>query len=526
MAHLKSKFGTALALVFALVLGGCGGGSGVDELVESFDGNVPSVGPAPLVITTTTVPAGQPGQTYPATTLTAQGANDITWRVTDGTLPPGIYLTLDGRLLGTPATEGIFEFTAQALSPEAAAEQELVLAVGAMGLQATDGLRFGEAWSGRPVTLRCAGHEGSVFFGAVANRSGGRYDAIDPAAGTATWIPGPTPGIDILTVRDGATGATADLDLTVAEDPTAGHTARFGGHDVWFLDWHAKSGAHPFATDVRAALAYLGLRSVNGYGAAETETDRLAELCVQVEILRQINMMFGRNPDGSAGVNGLPISFAFERPQGGYVAPARGTFISGRANGYSVMALCNQSGRLAAFGVAFGDGIGNANHEHNAPGGAYGELGVFVNFVAEAVGNNFRLHGTQLRETPVRAGDRDALKAILHGRPSPGGRYDLLRYQIEALAGSIAGIAAHEVGHSLGLEHTSAFTPGAIMNASGILAPNTEYRFTPGNLDILRLGLPGPGRTGLQALKVSGGVSVAAAMAPGGMHVCGGGTCR
>ena len=85
---------TALALAFGLLLVGCGGASSaVDEVVTEFDGN-PNAGPAPIVITTTTVPAGKPGVTYPVTTLTAHGAaGSLSWRISEGTLPPGIWLT-------------------------------------------------------------------------------------------------------------------------------------------------------------------------------------------------------------------------------------------------------------------------------------------------------------------------------------------------------------------------------------------------------------------------------------------------
>lgn len=505
--------------LFVAACGGGGGGS--SESVASFDGQLPDVGPAPLVITTTDVPAGKPGVAYPVTPLAVQGANSVTWHVSSGTLPDGIALTSDGRLMGTPSEEGVYAFTARATTGTAAAEQDLLLAVGTLGLRATHGLRFDEAWTGTPVTLRTAGQTDNVVFTLEANGSGGTFNTIDPIAGTAIWIPGPTPGTDIISARDTGSGDTAEVELVVVEDPTDSHMARFGGHDVWFLDWYAKRGAHPFATDLRAAMAHLGLRSAHGYGANETEADRLAELVVKLEILRELNPMFGREADGTPGVSGLPIAFAFERPGAGFVTPTAGTTISGRANGYSVMALCDRLANNGAVGTAFGDSVGNSNHEHNGAG-AVGELGVFVNIVAQTVQYSYGQYGTLLRGEPVNADDMDALKAILHGYRNPGGRYALIRYQVRALARSIACVCAHEVGHSLGLGHNGTYVWGAIMNSGATLAPDVDYHFTDANLAILRAGLPGPGRTSSLALKTMGGVAVMASMAPGGVHVCGG----
>ena len=107
----------ALALACGLFLAACGGGdSGGSEFVEQFDGFTPDVGPDALIITTTSIPAGTPGVTYPVTSLSVQGSAPVTWQVTEGALPQGLALTSDGRLMGTPAEEGVYEFTARGSS--------------------------------------------------------------------------------------------------------------------------------------------------------------------------------------------------------------------------------------------------------------------------------------------------------------------------------------------------------------------------------------------------------------------------
>ncbi|MDA1194959.1 MAG: matrixin family metalloprotease [Planctomycetota bacterium] len=523
MTH-QAALKTALALVGCMLLVGCGGAASTAS--EQFQGpGGGSVGPAALVITTTDVPAGSRGIAYPTTSLAAKGATGaLVWRVAHGDLPPGVWLTSDGRLIGTPASTGIFEFTAQASNGTAAAEQPLAIAVDAFGLTVVSGLQYGDAWTGRALALRCAGRKGQVQFQVETNGSNGRLDRVDATAGTAVWIPGTANvqgTIDVLRAVDTSTGETDVLELRVATDPTEQHVARFGTCDNWELAWWTKQGAHPFATDFRAALARLGLRGPSAFGAGERECDRLAELLVQVEILRHINPLFLRNADGTAGPDGLPIAFAFSQPGAGYVAPAQGRFISGRANGFSVMALCAQSGARAATGVAFGDAVGNPNHEHNAPGGEFGELGVFVNTIADLVERMFPMYGSTLTDDAVSPADVPALLALLHGRPSPGGRYDLLAYQAHAFAKSVAYVTAHEVGHSLGLAHTSQFVPGAIMNSTAILGPRADYHFTAESLAILRQGLPGAGRGGVLAPQ-SGPLAIAAlGAAPAGIHVCG-----
>jgi len=64
-----------------------------------------------LQITTSSLPQGQQGQTYSATFTATGGTQPYSWSVTSGNLPPGLALSTNGDLSGTPTTTGTFNFT-------------------------------------------------------------------------------------------------------------------------------------------------------------------------------------------------------------------------------------------------------------------------------------------------------------------------------------------------------------------------------------------------------------------------------
>ena len=83
----------------------------VDYLASGL--GVDLVAVAPLSVTTTSLPNGNPGAVYPGATLASSGGTGaVTWTVGPGSLPPGLALDpTSGAISGTPTTAGTSSFT-------------------------------------------------------------------------------------------------------------------------------------------------------------------------------------------------------------------------------------------------------------------------------------------------------------------------------------------------------------------------------------------------------------------------------
>jgi hypothetical protein len=74
-----------------------------------------TINPAPLTVTTTSLPNGTVSSAYSATLVSSGGTAPVTWSITVGTLPAGLALNpANGAITGTPTTAGTSTFTVQA----------------------------------------------------------------------------------------------------------------------------------------------------------------------------------------------------------------------------------------------------------------------------------------------------------------------------------------------------------------------------------------------------------------------------
>lgn|SRR5712691_6831474 len=106
-----------------------------DNCGPEGEGNAPFVitiqgGAPPLAVTTSTLLTGESDLSY-SVTLTASGggAANRTWSLTGGQLPPGLTLSSDGLISGTPTTAGTYAFTATVSNGTSSSSKNLTLTV-------------------------------------------------------------------------------------------------------------------------------------------------------------------------------------------------------------------------------------------------------------------------------------------------------------------------------------------------------------------------------------------------------------
>lgn len=463
---------------------------------------------ADAVVYTNELPGGHVGEPYgPAVLEASLDGHAARWSVVGGTLPPGIFLTDQGVLEGAPEAAGVWSFTTRVESGASASERTLAIAVDQFGLFVQDGLVAGEAWAGRVVTLRAAGGVAPYVFSLAYEEDGILLPDL-AGDGRLELVPATPKGdvADVQVLVEDATGAQANVRIPVCPDPTAAFVSSFGSTDVWYLDMGARTSGHAYATDLDAALAQLGLRDPDHTSGKSSEADVLAATYVRVQIHRELARLFHLDGSGDAPA----VSFPYDRPESVFQTPVAGGTLAGRPHRYSALRLEWTSGR-GVLGTSLVDDATNAVHEGNATAGKE-TLGVFLAEIAREVETRFGL--TLLQDQPVDAADVPALRALLHGLPSAGGRTSTLRYAAESFARTVAVICAHEVGHGLGLPHTTPPVAGSLMNAKVPLGPMVMAAFTEADLERLRsVALPGIGRVDVTAATVSDG--------PAAVCVCG-----
>lgn len=191
-------------------------------------------GPAPLSITTTSLPNGQTGTAYSTTLAATGGTTAYSWSVTTGALPAGLSLAAStGTVSGTPSQSGTFSFTVQVTdssSPAQMASKALSITISATTPQAlqvtTTSLPNGQVASSYSASLAATGgttpytwsvSTGSLPTGVTLAASTGQITGTPSATGTFTFL---------IQVKDSSSPAqTATQSFTVTISAQGAGTA-------------------------------------------------------------------------------------------------------------------------------------------------------------------------------------------------------------------------------------------------------------------------------------------------------------
>jgi hypothetical protein len=86
--------------------------------------------PAPLAVSTTSLPSGTANHAYSATLTASGGSGSYTWSISSGSLPSGLSLsTSTGAITGTPTASGTSAFTATGADGQTTASKNLSIAI-------------------------------------------------------------------------------------------------------------------------------------------------------------------------------------------------------------------------------------------------------------------------------------------------------------------------------------------------------------------------------------------------------------
>jgi large repetitive protein len=85
--------------------------------------------PPPVKITSSSVAGGEVDLAYAASLTATGGGSTRTWSLSGGALPPGLALSAEGRITGTPTAAGTYDFTVAVRSGTSTASQSLRITV-------------------------------------------------------------------------------------------------------------------------------------------------------------------------------------------------------------------------------------------------------------------------------------------------------------------------------------------------------------------------------------------------------------
>lgn len=450
-------------------------------------------GPPPpvgnLSIQTQGLNNGNVGHSYFQQMSAIGGRGPYTWWVsTSGDpLPGGLAMQSSGLLAGTPTQSA--SASVVLVCQDVNASLDLVT----LNLEIRDvEINGGTSQNlilGQQLSLSATGGTPSYTFSFTVNQSGAALSQ------QGDYTAGNGDGVDVVRATDND-GFYEEISLTVGSNPFVGFKAEWGVSDVWWINFDVVYDPSPtYASDFDETLVALGLRDPASTTSAGTEADQWARQLVQRRILSHISTYFGNSPDGGLLPGGLAISFPAPQAPNPGTSPAPGGTTAPGGTAYNTM--CVRYGPTAnVVGTAWLD-PGNDSIEHDCGNPQNTPLGVFANRILNPY---LQSYNNSIASNPVHAGDVAGLQAMLLGAAPSSAREQAIWNVADGFARVVAAVLAHEIGHSLGLNHAgsngapSSIGQGDIMNASLSVGPGIAYMFSPGHWATLLSSLPGPNR--------------------------------
>ena len=220
-----------------------------------------TVGPAPISITTSSLPGGQVGVSYQQTLQASGGTGSYTWSISSGGLPSGLSLGASGQITGTPVASGNASFTARVTDSTGSATRVLSINIAATPIViTTTSLPGGEVGIGYSQSLHASGGTGSYTW---SISSGALPPGLSLNAGNISGTPsaGSTASFSVRASDSAGGSSTAALSISIAPALTAPACPAATGNigQAYGATLGTSGGAPPYLWAISSGLLPQGL---------------------------------------------------------------------------------------------------------------------------------------------------------------------------------------------------------------------------------------------------------------------------
>ncbi len=237
-----------------------------------------AISPAPVSITTTSLPGGQTGTPYSQTLQASGGTGSYTWSMTAGSLPQGLSLGASGEISGTPTASGPSNFTVKAVSGSGSDTQALSISITATPVSiTTTSLPSGQVGVAYSQTLQASGGTGTYTWslasgtlpGGLTLSGSGQIAGTPTASGPSSFTVKATsgPGSDTQALSISITVAPVTITTTSLPSGQVGvaySQALQASGGTGTYTWSISSGALPGGLTLNASGQISGTPTASG----------------------------------------------------------------------------------------------------------------------------------------------------------------------------------------------------------------------------------------------------------------------